>query len=59
MQDRYRLNKDSTISQHYDGLATFSKQVRNRLILFLLFEVYALLSVMATTDNHGLNRDTY
>jgi len=35
---------------HLSSLKDFSKQVRNRTIFFILFNVYAFLNVLATTD---------
>jgi len=35
---------------HLSSLMDFSKQIRNRIIFFVLFNVYAFLNVLATTD---------
>ncbi len=48
--EREAERRSQNESQHYEGLTNFSKQVRNRLIFFLLFTIYSLLSVLATTD---------
>ncbi len=48
--EREAERRSQNESQHYEGLTNFSKQVRNRLIFFLLFTIYGLLSVLATTD---------